>query len=104
VRNRALAWAAGALGGLAAWRVLTRRKPPAPVVAPPPVDPRADELRRKLDESRTMADERDEFEGAETTVDEAEAPMEPDARRRSVHEQGRAAVEQMRGGSPDPES
>ena len=42
-------------------RALLRRRPQP---APPPElpDPRADELRRKLDEARGLADEREEFE------------------------------------------
>jgi hypothetical protein len=60
-------------------------------------DPRADELRRKLAESRSIVEERDEFEGAELTVDLAEpAPEDPESRRRAVHESARATVEQMR--------
>ena len=82
----------GAIGvaGAAVVRSL-RRKPAA---APAPVaDPRAEELRRKLDESRALVDEREEFESAETPVDQAEV----DDRRRAVHERGRAAAEHMRG-------
>ena len=61
-------------------------------------DPRADELRRRLAESRTLVEERDEFEERDLSVDGAEAPTgDPDARRRHVHEHGRAAVEAMRG-------
>jgi hypothetical protein len=80
----------GAIGvaAAAAYRSL-RRKPEAP----PAADPRAEELRRKLDESRAVVDEREEFESAETPVDEAEV----DDRRRAVHERGRAAAEKMRG-------
>jgi len=60
-------------------------------------DPRADELRRKLDESRSIVEERDEFEGAELTVDLAEpAPEDPESRRRVVHESARTSAEQMR--------
>jgi hypothetical protein len=60
-------------------------------------DPRAEELRRKLAESRSIVEERDEFEAAELTVDRAEpAPEDPEARRRSVHEGGRTTIEQMR--------
>jgi len=60
-------------------------------------DPRAEELRRKLAESRAMVAEREEFEAAELTVDLAEpAPEDPESRRRSVHEAARATVEQMR--------
>ena len=72
---------------------LRRRRHAAPSAA----DPRADELRRKLDESRSIVEERDEFEGAELTVDRAEpAPEDPESRRRAVHESARAAAEQMR--------
>lgn len=91
-----LAWLlGGGLAGLAAARtLLQRRRKPAPAAVP---DPRADELRRKLAEARDMADEREEFESAETTVDRAEAAGELAARRREIHERGRAAAEEMRG-------
>ena len=60
-------------------------------------DPRADELRRKLAESRSIVEERDEFEGAELTVDHAEpAPEDPESRRRAVHDSARATVDEMR--------
>ncbi len=62
-------------------------------------DPRADELRQKLAESRAIVEERDEFEAAEVTVDRAEpAPEDPESRRRAVHEAGRSIVERMREG------
>lgn len=89
--RRPLAWL---LGGFALLGFLRRRREPGPGAA----DPRAEELRRKLDESRSLVDERDEFEGAELTVDRAEPlPEDPESRRRTVHEQGREAVERMRG-------
>lgn len=79
-------------GGFALFRFFRRRREPA--VEP---DPRAAELRRKLEESRAIIAEREEFEAAELTVDLAEpAPEDPESRRRSVHEAGRATVEQMR--------
>jgi hypothetical protein len=46
------------------------------------VDPRAEELRQKLAESREEPEQR--------------APDDPESRRRAVHESGRATVEQMR--------
>ena len=59
---------------------------------------RQDELLRKLAESRSIVEERDEFEAAEVTVDLAEpAPEDPASRRRAVHDAGRATVERMRG-------
>jgi hypothetical protein len=90
-----MAWLGGAIGvvGAAAYRALRRQ--PARVAA---VDPRAEELRRRLDESRELVDERDEFESAETPVDQAE-PAEVADRRQAVHERGRAAAEEMRGES-----
>jgi hypothetical protein len=86
MRNR-LAWL-GAVGvaGVAAYRRLRRQ---------PAEDPAA-ELRRRLDESRDLAGERDEFEEGETPIDEAEAPQGLDERRRAVHERGRSAVDDMR--------
>src|SRR4051812_43384349 len=87
-----IAWLAGAAGaGVAVYRKLRRASGPAN-------DPRADELRRKLDESRTIVDERAEYEAAETPVDEApEPPAEVEDRRKAVHERGRAAADEMRG-------
>jgi hypothetical protein len=80
------------------WRPLARlfrRRPPVEAESP---DPRADELREKLAEARSVVDERDEFEAAETTVDQAEPALQSvDERRAGVHEAGRARVEQMRG-------
>jgi hypothetical protein len=105
VRKR-LAWLAAALGlagalGLRA-RAGRRPRPALPPPAEPPVDPRAEELRRKLAESRALVEERAEFEEHETPVDEAEpAAGDPDARRRRVHDEGRAAVDEMRSRSRD---
>ena len=90
--RKALAWLFGAFAVLGFLR--RRREPPAVAV---PVDPRADELRRKLEESRSIVEERDEFEGAELPVDRAEpAPEDPESRRRAVHDSARATVDQMR--------
>jgi hypothetical protein len=75
----------------------------------PDVDPAA-ELRAKLEESRA-ADDRDEFESGETPVDRADpdasgpvlpAPepvdeADPEARRRAVHEQARARIDELSG-------
>jgi len=89
VRGRA-AWIAGALGAAGvAYRGLRRRRRPAS-------DPRADELRRKLDESKTLVDEREQFESGETAIDEAE-PATLEEKRAAVHERGQAAAREMRG-------
>lgn len=78
----------------ALWRMI-RRRPPG-WVEMEPVDPRAEELRQRLEESRPMVEEREEFEAAETTVDTVEAvPEDPQARRKAVHAEGRSIVERM---------
>jgi hypothetical protein len=92
-------WVLGALGGLAAYRAwsLRRGRRGLSAVKQSGADPRAEELRRRLDESRAIVEERDEFEAGETTVDRAEPTLSGlDDRRRQVHEQGRATVERMR--------
>jgi hypothetical protein len=83
-----------AIAGAAAYRVLTRRDP-APVVP----EPHAEALKVRLAESRSVVDEREEFEAAETPVDQAEpVPSEVGDRRRSVHDRGREVAEEMRRG------
>jgi hypothetical protein len=89
MRSR-LAWLVAGFGlaAAAAARFLRpERRPKAP-------DTRADELRQRIADSRAIVDERDSFEEAETPVDEA---PDPEARRREVHERGRAAIDRMRG-------
>jgi hypothetical protein len=86
-----LAWLAALLGFAAFARRFRRRREETPAVDP------AEELRRKLDESRSIVSEREEFEEAETPVDQAQPPAGVDEHRRMVHEQGRAAVDEMRG-------
>jgi hypothetical protein len=87
-------------GGAALGAALARslRRPATPVQELPPApDPRADELREKLAEARTVVAEREEVEQAETPVDEAEAPGEDLAeRRRKVHAHGHAVAGEMR--------
>jgi hypothetical protein len=85
------AWLAGAAGAAIAVYRRMRRPAPAPVE-----DPRAEDLRRKLDESRAVVDEREEFEAGETPVDQADPDAPVDDRRQAVHERGKAAAEQMR--------
>jgi len=86
-----LAWLFGAAGAAGvAYRTL-RRRPVGEAAA----DPRADELRRKLDESKPIVEEREEFEAGETPVDEAE-PTSLEDKRTAVHERGREAVREMR--------
>jgi hypothetical protein len=95
-----VAWlTGGALGGLLLVRRRRRRRPASdPALASDP----AAELRRKLDESRALVGEREDFESAETPVDRVPAPGELDERRRRVHERGRTAVDEMRGDPSEP--
>jgi hypothetical protein len=88
-RTTVLAGAAAAVGALAG-RILRRR------VGEAGPDPRAGELRQRLDEARSVVDERDEFEAAETTVHEAEPVADVDERRREIHERARTAADEMR--------
>jgi hypothetical protein len=108
--RRLFAWIAGAAGGLAAYRLVARRRgtavpePPAPEVAPEPeVDPRAEALRAKLEESRQAGAEPETtatapVPDAQETEATGAGEGDPDARRQAVHEHGRAAVEEMLGG------
>ena len=85
--SRALAWGAG-LAGVVAALFLRRRRAPQQSVADP-----AAELRRTLEASRAQASD-------PVVVDvppEAAAPtVDAAARRREVHEQARAAIDEMR--------
>jgi len=58
----------------------------------------AEELRAKLEESRAVVGEREEFEAGETTVD---AAPDPESRRRDVHEQARRRIAELKGSDPD---
>jgi len=84
--RRLYAWLAGAAGGLAAYRALKGGRSRPEPSAEPGLDPRADELRARLAEAR---------DGDEPPVDDD--PLDPDARRRLVHEQARATLEEMGG-------
>jgi len=90
------AWLAGAAGAaVAAWRRLRPGGEPAPAD-----DPRAEELRRRLDESRAVAQEQhEEAASPETPVDAVDAVEDAsvEGRRSAVHERARAAAEEMRG-------
>lgn len=84
--RRLTTWLAGAAGGLAAYRALARRRP-LPETAPAEPDTRVDELRERLAQAR---------EAVEAEPAPAPQPEGPDARRRSVHEHARAAIDEMR--------
>jgi hypothetical protein len=106
--NRNAAFAAGALLGAAA-ALLYRRRHELHPGATPPADPRAEELRQKLAEARTSRADEDDFEaagqGAETVIAEEDPKKRPfsqspgdefEAMRRRIHEEGKAAAEEMR--------
>jgi shikimate 5-dehydrogenase len=100
--NQKAALALGALGGAAAAVLVGRKRSRVSARAAP----RADELRRKLDEARQADVDESEFTvagmGAETIIAEEPTAREPppanefEAMRRRVHEEGRAAAEEMR--------
>lgn len=105
--KRLLALLAGAAAGAAAAAILRRR---AQSVGPQP-DARAEDLRLKLAEARRAAAEEEDFEaagmGPETSVEDEPKPTtrpsdpsppanEFEAMRRRVHEEARAAAEEMR--------
>ena len=99
MRSR-FAWLLAGFGIAAALgsRLFRRQVTSTPLAEPAPEpDPRADELRQRIAESREVVDERDTFEEAEVTIDEA---PDPASRRRDVHDRGRAALDRMRGESP----
>jgi hypothetical protein len=96
--RRPLTLLSGAIAGFGLYRIVASRRR-RPVVEQPPEpreDPRAEELRRKLAESRSIVEEREEFEAAETTVDRAEPAPGLDERRRRVHERARGTARKMR--------
>jgi len=83
------------VAGGVAYRFLVRRSD-----APSAPEPHVEALKSKLAESRVVAEDREEFEAAETPVDQAESiPPDLGDRRASVHERGRDVAEQMRRGS-----
>ncbi|HEX6789429.1 MAG TPA: hypothetical protein VF091_09325 [Gaiellaceae bacterium] len=86
--KRLTAWLTGVAGGVAAARIFRRAPVQAPSVVREP-DP-ADALRAKLAETKTVQPEPEPAPPAASDDD-------PDARRRAVHERGRAAVDEMRG-------
>jgi hypothetical protein len=78
--NKRFAWLGAAFGALAVWHWRRRKK----TVEEDP----ADALRAKLEESRVARE------------DVRAAPVEaadPDARRKSVHEDARARIDELRG-------
>jgi hypothetical protein len=103
--RRLTAWIGGIASGVVAYR-FWRRHRAAEAGAEPEVaadsDERAEELRAKLAESRVAepaADEPPASEPPPAEPPEAAEPLapqdSPDERRRRVHEEGRAAIDEM---------
>ena len=90
------------VGGFAAYRWLRRRPRVAaePGPEPPPTEDPAEELRSKLAESRTtetvVVDEAPPEPELEAEAEPATDPESPDDRRRRVHGEGRAALDEMK--------
>jgi hypothetical protein len=88
--RRLTAWIAGIASGVVAYRFWRRHSQVAPEPVPPEADERAEELRAKLAESRVA-----EPEVREERPPEPAEPESPEDRRRRVHEEGRAALDEM---------
>jgi hypothetical protein len=106
--RRVTAWIGGVASGVVAYRFWRRHQAadtaPEPE-APAEPDARADELRAKLAETReaepepaaaAAVEEPPAGEQVEPEVEEPAEPESPDERRSRVHEEGRAALEDMK--------
>jgi hypothetical protein len=94
--RRLIKWIGGTAGGIAAYRFVRRQEASlqaAPETAPAEPDVRAEELREKLAESRAAEPVREEEAAA--VEEPAPEPESPEDRRRRVHEEGRAALDEM---------
>jgi len=89
--RRLLDWIGGAVWGVIAYRLFKRWRRPAVATAPAAeeTDDRAEELRAKLAETRASEEP--------TPVEPGESPESVEERRRRVHEEGRAAIDEMHG-------
>ena len=90
--RRLYAWLAGFVGGAAVYRALKRTSRSAVEVDP------ASELKAKLAEARAEGGDGDKVATVETPVGEA-AETDVEARRQSVHDQARAAIDEMQSDS-----
>ena len=77
--------------GIGAAAALRRRRASNRLSQARGADSHAEELKRRLEEARAAAADRDEFEAGEQAVDQAEASV--DERRRGVHEAARDVID-----------
>lgn len=103
--RRLFAWIGGTVGGIAAYRFVRRQEASlqtSPEAATQEHDARAEELRAKLAESRasepvTVEEPAVEPEPeADLEPEPGPEPESPEDRRRRIHEEGRAALDEMR--------
>jgi hypothetical protein len=106
--RRLTAWIGGIAGGVVAYRFWHRHQQAAPEPYPQPVaeepDDRAEELRAKLAESREVDSAAEPAEAEkpplepEPTAEPAgqDPPESPEERRQRVHDEGRAALDEMK--------
>jgi hypothetical protein len=87
--RRLITWIVVTLGIAAIVKRLRRRGQPEELAPVAEDEDPADELRRKLAESRTE-------EGADTGEPAAPSDLGVDARRANVHDEGRATLDEMR--------
>ncbi len=93
-----LAWLGGALGIAGLAKALSNRSRTRTEAAP---DPRAEELRRRLEEARPLAEEPiEQADAAELPIDETPDPA-PGPSREDVHAKARAAMLEMKGSGAD---
>ncbi len=95
--RRLAGWIGGVVWGFVGYQLWKRWRRAEVAPAPTAEDPdvRAEELRAKLAEAR----ESEEPAPAEPTDQTGEDPASIEERRRRVHDEGRAAIDEMRGPS-----
>ena len=97
--RRVTAWIGGIASGVVAYRFWRRHQEaelaPEPEVPAEP-DARAEELRAKLAETREAEPEPAAEPEPEPAEEQKSEPESPDDRRSRVHEEGRAALDEMK--------
>jgi len=105
--RRLTAWIGGVAGGIAAYSFFRRHPQPEPSSSPEPAeaDRRAEELRAKLAESRTAEPVVEETPpepavenpaAEEPQAEPVDSPEDVEERRQRVHDEARAALDEMR--------